>query len=138
MGDKPIKFLFITNNSFPVGMALTNRILSLASGVIKLGYNISVLCVRPTEIWNCIYNSNLSGVYEGISYKYAITQVRSKYFLNRRLNDLRSIFHSLYLILKERKDKKVILVFFGHYPGYEFLLAIFCKTFQITVSKEVS
>lgn len=119
-------------------MALTNRILYLAKGVSKNGYDIGILCVRPTETWNCINNSNSFGVYEGISYKYAKTQVRNKFFLKRRLNDLKSIFLSFFLILKEKKDKKVILVFFGHYPSYEFLLVLFCKLFQLSVSKEES
>lgn len=136
--EKGIKILFVTNNQFPFGMALTNRILSLAKGISNNGFEICVLCVRPTEVWNCIDNSNSSGVYEGISYKYAITQVRSRFFLNRRLNDFFSIVVSFFLILKERKDKKVLLVFFGHYPVYELLLTLFCKIFQIAVSKEES
>jgi glycosyltransferase involved in cell wall biosynthesis len=135
---KTIEFLFVTNNSFPIGMALTNRLLYLAKGIQNLEYGISVLCVRPTEVWNCIYNSNSAGVYEGISYKYVITPVRSKFFLIRRLKDLISIFSSFLLILNERKDKKVMIIFFGHYPVYEFLLTLFCKLFQISVNKEES
>jgi glycosyltransferase involved in cell wall biosynthesis len=136
--SKQIKILFITNNPFPIGLALSNRILSLARGVNNLGYDVFVLCVRPTEIEGNIFNTNVTGEYEGIPFSYSLTQIRNKRFIKRRINDFLSILFSFRIIFKERGKGNISLVFFGNYPIYEALLLIFCKLFRVNISKEES
>lgn len=65
---KDIIFLF--NDAFPVGMAGTNRLISLAAGIVKQGFKTIVLCLRPTENKNSILNTRVEGNYKGISYLY--------------------------------------------------------------------
>jgi len=64
-----MKIAFITNESFPSGMATTNRILSLAKGLKNSGKNdVSVYCGRPTEDKSNPINTEREGVIDGISF----------------------------------------------------------------------
>lgn len=75
MGDKHIKIAFINNEGFPSGMATTNRILSLASGLVELKQEVTVFCVRPTENKSNIINTKIKGRYNGIIYIYTANTV---------------------------------------------------------------
>jgi len=63
-----MKIAIITNESFPSGMATTNRIHSLAKGLILYGDFVEVLCVRPTEEKENPLNFNKVGETEEIKF----------------------------------------------------------------------
>lgn len=65
-----MKIGFITNESFPSGMATTNRILSLAIGLFELGNEVTIFCVRSTEKNNNIINKDVQGNHKGINFVY--------------------------------------------------------------------
>ena len=121
-----------------MGLALTNRILSLAQGVVENGEKVEVICVRPTESF--LKRSNLAneGVYLGINYRYSYVRFRSSSFISRRYNDFLSIVKALIILIRENHHNKLHIVFFGHYPFFEFLLILLCKVLNIALSKEES
>jgi glycosyltransferase involved in cell wall biosynthesis len=132
------KIVFVTNNSFPIGLALTNRILSLAQGVVENGEKVEVICVRPTESFPKRSNLANKGLYLGINYRYSYLSIRSSSFISRRYNDFLSILKALTILVKENRHSKLHIVFFGHYPFFEFLLILLCKVFNMSLSKEES
>lgn len=139
LSQSRIKFLFITNNPFPRGMALTNRILSLALGLVKNGHTVSVLCIRPTETNAKNFSINpRKGAYEGIQYSYSYKNVRSKSFLKRRIDDFLGLLFTFVYLAKQLFKKKPVIVFFGNSFLFEILMCLFAKTFGIRAVKEES
>ena len=69
------RIIYINNDGFPNGMASASRILSLARGFVANGYNVNVLCVRPTEKKNNIVNKNSKGIIKGVEFCYTAKTV---------------------------------------------------------------
>lgn len=65
-----MRIAFITNEGFPSGMATTNRILSLALGLVEIGNDVTIFCVRPTEKKGKRINTNVEGSHKGVKYVY--------------------------------------------------------------------
>lgn len=60
----------ITNEAFPNGMATTNRIISLAKGLIQENITVKVYCIRPTENRQKQMNFEKKGIHEKIEFEY--------------------------------------------------------------------
>jgi hypothetical protein len=61
---KNLRIGFITNEGFPSGMATTNRIRSLASGLAELKHDVTVFCVRTTEKKDKMINTEIKGEFK--------------------------------------------------------------------------
>jgi len=72
VGDQQLRVAFISNESFPTWMSTTNRILSLAKGLVLNGNtNVDIYCVRPTEKRKNPNNTERSGnINEWIYFQY--------------------------------------------------------------------
>ena len=68
--NKILNIGFITNEGFPSGMAMTNRIVSLATGLTELQQRVTIFCIRPTEKKRNQINKEISGVFKDINYVY--------------------------------------------------------------------
>ena len=68
--NKTLNIAFITDEGFPSGMSMTNRIMSLASGLTELGQKVTIFCIRPTEKKQNQVNTNKIGVFKDINYIY--------------------------------------------------------------------
>lgn len=82
-----MNIIFLFDDPFPIGMAATNRILSLAKGLMENDARVFVYCLNPYELeGKPLINPDAEGIYEGIRYKYfAGTTVWPK----RKINKLR-------------------------------------------------
>lgn len=88
---KNIDLAIVTNESFPIGMAATNRLLSYTTEIAKRK-NVKVLIAKPTEYKSAIKNKLAEGEHLGIKYKYIHgTTIWPKG---------KSKFHKLIIILK--------------------------------------
>lgn len=106
------KILIYTSESFPVGMAGTNRIISYAKGFSFHGKDVEVICLRRTEKKNNIKNNNRTGYYENIKFKYlAMGTVRSDFFILRRMQTFFGYFSLLFSCLKNIKKSTVTIYY---------------------------
>jgi len=60
----------LSHYSFPSGMSGTNRIASLAKGLVERGHKVKIFCIMPSEKPNGIINTETEGVFEGIEFQY--------------------------------------------------------------------
>jgi glycosyltransferase involved in cell wall biosynthesis len=100
----------ITTESFPIGMAGTNRIISWATILASNGNSIKAYIIKPTEHLNNIQNKSTSGIFKGISFKYVNkTTIWPK--SKNKLYKLFTIFRSYYqMILTLHHDKPSIII----------------------------
>lgn len=66
-----MKILILYPNSFPYSGAATNRVISLARGLVETGNEVEVIITRPTENKSSQCNKLVKGKFKGIEYVYA-------------------------------------------------------------------
>jgi glycosyltransferase involved in cell wall biosynthesis len=116
MTDPQLRITILLKEPYPFGMACTNRIHLYAKGLLDLGNDVEIVVPRPTEPADNIINTKVSGVHDGVRFRYAHeTQVRSKYRLKRIAQDAQS-FLNAFLILK--KNKPHIILVTGEFFRY--------------------
>ncbi len=77
------KIIIFTDESFPYGMAATNRIISYGKGFVGNGKKTEVICLRRTENADNIRNYKRNGYFENIKFTYlSKSTVKSKIFHN--------------------------------------------------------
>jgi glycosyltransferase involved in cell wall biosynthesis len=93
-----MNIFIITNEPFPIGMAATNRLLSLARGYVENNAYVKVICIRTgrSEV-----NKSPTGNVKGIEYEYSCgTTEGGKNILERRLLRLKALVRALTIIGK--------------------------------------
>jgi glycosyltransferase involved in cell wall biosynthesis len=137
---KSKKIIILTNLSFPVGLAGTNRILSYCRGFLYHGFRPEVWCVRPTETYKNIFNSSVKGNFNGVDFCYlGGTTIRVASFWGRRINDFLAFFHTLQRILFHlRRNEVAFVVFYGNYPFTELSCIFLTRLFKKKIFKEES
>jgi len=136
--NKKQNIVFLTDNSFPVGLAGTNRLLSYSLGMIENGFESHVLCIRPTETVNHFFNKESKGNYKGINFTYPgnIT-IRVTSFCGRRFNDLKSICKSLIHVWRLLKTRQVyFFIVYGNSLFFELTSLMLSKMYGIMIVKE--
>ena len=107
-----MNLIILTTESFPYGLAGTNRILSYSKGIVELGHTVSVICLRPTEkISRGIRNKEIRGYYNGIAYEYAPQTTVWPESGKKRMYKFWLIVKGLaysYKILKKKQNKQKI------------------------------
>jgi len=103
-----IILLYTGSTGFPLGDAYTNRILSLAKGLIAIGCNVVVLIIYPGR--KSGVNSR-KGVFDSIPYKY-MTQVKtSNHFLFKKIIGIWGIFKTMLKFLFQYNKSDVVISF---------------------------
>ena len=98
-----MKIGIITSESFPIGMATTNRIHSLAKGLTLNGCTVEVLCFRTTEDKNHPFNQKKSGKNDGIFYEYT---TRTIYRPEKRFERGIEVIYGMIGLLRKIKNGK--------------------------------
>ncbi len=117
-----VKFIFPL--SFPEGGGGTAMLLQTAKGLVSAGVDVEVLIPRSTEREGTTLNTQLSGVYHGVGFRYLTgSLLRPKTLFGRYLNFLNgfSRLHS-YLGLLKKTDPKSVIVVKGPLDGITLLL----------------
>jgi len=103
--------LFITTEGFPSGMAQTNRIMSLARGLVKRGVSVKVLIGRPTERKENQINFQQRGVFDGVDFQYVGGRlVWPKKKACKMLSLLYSILLTIIYLLNNRGNYDAIII----------------------------
>jgi len=106
--------LIATNEQFPIGMACTNRIISLAKGLVENDVTVKVVCFQTTEKLEQTVNSDAKGFYEGIEFEYTPgTTIIAHTFLRRKRLGFRSLARALRILVdsSRRTDQCVLSLY---------------------------
>lgn len=122
-----MKVYILTTESFPIGLAATNRILHYGKGLENAGVDCEVLAIYRTEKCDVV-NKCAKGEINRVKYRYIPgTTKRSDSFIRRRIDDLYDTAKSLIFLLKEIKRGDVVLTYIGgKWIGYTGLIQMIC------------
>jgi glycosyltransferase involved in cell wall biosynthesis len=89
--QRPLHLVFLVRSfGFPEGMAATNRVRLLGRALIEQNVGVCVLCMRVSERPGEVRNGAVSGVADGITYRYTTgSTTRATSFVQRRWRDVR-------------------------------------------------
>jgi glycosyltransferase involved in cell wall biosynthesis len=65
-----MNIVFITDHPVPSGMAPSNRLLALATGINEMKNEVNILIINPTEKTGFVINKKTEGTYKGVHYNY--------------------------------------------------------------------
>lgn len=103
-----MKIAILLTESFPYGMACTNRTQLYSKGLVELGNDLEILIPHPTESQGNIRNFDTTGIYEGVKFRYAYESVKRNNFLGRRFQNFVSGLNSFVFLFHFKPD--VILI----------------------------
>jgi glycosyltransferase involved in cell wall biosynthesis len=103
-----MKIAIILDEQYPFGMAATNRTHLYAKALTELGHHVHVLVPRAMDKPDKIVNREVSGIYEGVQFRYGHETVMRKTFLGRRKQNMFSFIKSYSFLLLLKPD--IILV----------------------------
>lgn len=105
-----IDIAIVTNSSFPLGMASTNRIVSYSKFLARRK-NIKVFITKPTERESNCLNSNYKGNYQGVYFEYVNGYTVWPYASNKlyKLLIILSGYYKLIIHLFHEKPSVVLL-----------------------------
>lgn len=137
---KPLSIYFLTLVPFPAGLAQTNRLISMARGLIKAGNMVNVICLKPTETGQLIQNQTIKGVYSGIAYQYPTgTTLRSRNPITRFYHFLKGCCHTSGLLIGQNRKSKIDFLFIGIVPLFVYTwFYLLCKVLNIKYLQERS
>jgi glycosyltransferase involved in cell wall biosynthesis len=114
--DYPEKYkvIFLTMIPFPHGMAQTNRLISITSGLAYAGCDVTVICLKPTESRRNSPNIQSFGSYNQVKFIYTSgTTFRGKNPVRRLYLYLAGIASATHFLVKENKHGKIQSLFIG-------------------------
>lgn len=105
---------FLTMHPFPHGMAQTNRLISIAGGLVKSGCTVKVICLKPTENDVLSKNTLHKGNFNGIEYIYpsGIT-LRASDPVKRIIHYISGIGRTTSLLITDNRKQKIDFIFAG-------------------------
>jgi len=106
-----MRILILYPNSFPIGGAATNRLLSLCLGLIEKGHCVKVIISRPTERRGFELNQSIKGSYLGVEFEYATDNI---IWPENKLLKFKELFHcslkTISMVFKAHRKIKFDLI----------------------------
>jgi len=134
-------FMVAADEPFPIGMACTNRMISLGKGFVEEKTYVKIICLRPTERpERGIVNKEARGFIDGIEFEYSCgTTVRKKNILQRQWLKINGVLRAS-SILKASKDPgdKNVLMLYADSLIYITLFFILSKIYKFTFIQDKS
>lgn len=133
--------IVIADEPFPVGMACTNRILTIARGLVENGIPVQVICLVPMESEERgVRNREAGGVYNNIPFTYTPgTTIRSRNPIARKLQKLRGLAGGIAMLLRmKRQPGPHILMLWIRTPMRILLFALLAKIFGFTFFRDMT
>jgi glycosyltransferase involved in cell wall biosynthesis len=126
ISEPKMKIVFITDQPVPNGMASTNRLLSLATGIRENGCKVDILVLNPTEKKENLINTESTGDYKGVGFMYLSGSTLLPSGISRKffpfLKGLINLLPELKRINRESKiDAVIMLHTYSIYP-----LLVYC------------
>jgi len=102
---------------FPQGMAATNRVRLLGRALLEEDVDVSVVCMRVSERPGEVRNTAVSGVADGIAFRYATgSTTSSTSFVRRRWRELRGYVSTVLDLLDRRRRGRLDCVYLAALP----------------------
>ena len=138
--EKQLRIKIVTTESFPIGLAASNRIMTYAKGFAEQNCKISVHCIKPTERQGKIFNHFSSGTADGIDYSYPGGKtILDRRFINRRIDNLIGIVRISCELLREKKNTKTdAIIYYSELPITAIILYVITRFKNILFLKEES
>ena len=95
---------------FPVGMAATARIMAYSKGLVANGANVTSYCLNPYYKKGGKVQLEKNGTYEGVNYSFTGSVYKANNPFVHKIQVLISIFNSLFILLKRRKDTDFLII----------------------------
>ncbi len=133
--------MVVRDEPFPVGMACTNRILSLAKGLVENRIPVKIVCLKPTErSAEHAVNTDPRGVFNGIEYEYSCgTTVRGRTFVGRQWLKIKGIVRCLIIVMRSRKaGGRGVLMAWVRQPLYVVLFFIIARIFGSVYVRDIT
>jgi glycosyltransferase involved in cell wall biosynthesis len=129
---KPKHIVFIMDsNGFPNGMASTQRVKLLSKGLLKTGYDVTILCIRALER-QPIENIDVKGCYQGVQFEYTSgTTIRADNFIKRRWLEIRGLLVSFFRILHLKASGAIDCIYLFDATGKLTFLGSIYKIFAV-------
>lgn len=133
------KFYIFTSESFPYGLAATNRIITYGKGFIHHGKDVEVICYRQTEVPGKVLNHETRGSYQGIKFRYlSSSTIRSNNFFERQIDKAISYARLAKLSLTELKRNSVIIYYYAPSTFLILLIKAIAKIRDVKMYNELS
>jgi len=130
--------VLISSFGFPHGNASSSRVRQVSRALLKHGWQVHVLVVRPTEMPGEEINTSDRGVYKGIKFTYTCgSRLRSNSFLVRRYRSLRGSLVALWRIIVEASHRKSVLYLYSDWPALCIPATALAKMLGVPVVVEV-
>jgi hypothetical protein len=129
-----MKIILLFDDPFPIGMAATNRVISISKGFLENGAEVMVYCLNPYELESKpIINKEVSGIYSGIKYKYlAGTTIWPSKKINKLIVRLKSFFNSVVEIVRLKSNKNIdVIILCSNRPSH--ILFYFILTYLLNI-----
>lgn len=125
---------------FPIGPAITHRLLSYLRGMVDLNHSVKVMCLYPTEKFNNVKNKYIKGVYEFIEYEYTCgTTIIPVNKLIRLYIRIQGVIKALLKGYRLQKEKKIDVILVGSmYSSVFFVFFIFARLFNIKLICDIT
>lgn len=106
--------VFVITHPFPVGIAPTNRIISMARGLVENQIKVKVICIKPTKYFSSLSNLteiNKKGNFNGIEYEYTtLTLKDSRFLLGKAIHLFIGWIRSFLYILRENRINNIDVI----------------------------
>jgi len=128
----------VTDGPFPVGMAATNRMVSIARGLVEKNIRVKVTCLLPTEKpGQPVMNPEAKGSFHGVEFEYACgSTFRGETFLKRRWMRIRGLLRSAAILRDSEKNDAIILYLSS--PVFILAYYILSRVFGLVLIQEKS
>lgn len=138
---KHIVFILV-GIGFPNGTGATARILSYAAAYKELGFEVSVLCLRPSEVpGSKPINLTPRGLYRGINYTYTCNQIRiSKSKVKRIWSALKGLYKGIFELrsIIKKNDMHILYYYKPISLTYVILLFFLSRKYKIKFIGEIT
>jgi glycosyltransferase involved in cell wall biosynthesis len=116
--SRRLRLVFLVRSfGFPNGMAATNRVRLLGRALIEQGVDVSVVCMRVSERPGEVRNTAVSGVADGMAFRYATgSTTRSTSFTERRWRELRGYASTVMELWRRRRAGALDCVYLAALP----------------------
>lgn len=99
-----MKIAIILDEQYPFGMAASNRTHLYSKALVQLGHDVQILVPRPMDKPDHVVNHNVSGIHEGVKFRYGHeTVIKTSFFAKRKQNAL-SLAKSLQFLINYKPD----------------------------------
>lgn len=132
-----MKVFIVTNEAYPHGMAAASRITCYAKALLLAGIDVEIVIYFRSETSERPRNTLLSGVYDGVSYRYVCdTTIREKNLIKRKFYDFCDRKRAIDYLKNHMVKGDAILAYFRQH-GFTKSLVKFAHKYKYPIVRDL-